>query len=84
MAYGYAAVRVPLFFSKSSRYASQKEFRVVWHPKYPLDVCYYDVLFQEGLNDISRVVLREDVEKGHIQETKFPDDIIHIATEGGD
>ena len=82
VAYGYAAVRVPLFFSKSSQFASQKEFRVVWHPKYPLDGCHDNVRCQEGLKDISRVVLREDVKNGLIQETRFPDDIISRIAKG--
>ena len=84
VAYGYAAIQVPLFFAKSPNYALQKEFRVVWHPKYPLDARYHYLTFQEGLNDISRIVLREDVKNGRIQETRFPDDIVHIATEGSD
>ena len=84
VAYGYAAIQVPLFFSKSPDYALQKEFRVVWHPKYPLDARYHYLTFQEGLNDISRIVLREDVKNGRIQETRFPDDSFHIATEGND
>ena len=72
--YGRTAIEVSPFFNKSSRYRTQKEYRVVWHPRRTATT--HEYLHLGRLDDIVTVVRRKDVESGATKEVRFPDDAI--------
>ena len=72
--YGRTAIEVSPFFHKSSRYRTQKEYRVVWHPRRTATT--HEYLYLGRLDDIVNVVRRKDVESGATKEVRFPEDAI--------
>ena len=72
LVYGTASLPMKPFMRKSVAYRSQKEFRVVWHPR--RQALKHDWLYVGLLWDVARVVTREDVAAGRIGEVRFPED----------
>ena len=72
IAYGQVALQVKPFHHKSRSFRSQKEYRVIWHPR--RIATEHEFLYTtEPLDDIARVILKEDVEKHRENEVIFPD-----------
>ena len=62
LVYGRAALPMKPFMRKRVAYRSQKEFRVVWHPR--RQALKHDWLYVGSLRDVAKVVTREDVAAG--------------------
>ena len=71
---GTAALPMKPFMRKSAAYGSQKEFRVVWHPR--RQALTHDWLHVGSLRDVARVVTREEVATGRVGEVRFPEDAV--------
>ncbi len=71
---GTAGIPMKPFMRKSTAYRSQKEFRVVWHPR--RQALTHDWLYVGSLGDVARVVTRDEVATGRVGEVRFPEDAV--------
>ena len=74
VAYGRAVIRLNPCLHKPSRFAPQREYRVVWHPR--RTASDHEYLRVSTLRDIARVIRKEAVMSGTEAEVRFPEDAV--------
>ena len=81
IAYGRSGFRISPCFTKPEKYKRQKEYRVVWYPRF--SDRSHEYLQLGRLNDIAEIILRDDVKKGFVRERLFDENTFHKAANEG-